>query len=68
MDPPELAIVESAFTADGVGQISLVAKQYVKVQRKSASGWCEGEIQDIGLLFIIPGGEAFGNHVTGCPL
>ncbi|VDL87358.1 unnamed protein product [Schistocephalus solidus] len=48
LDPPELAIVESAFTADGIGQLSLVAKQYVKVQRKSASGWWEGEIQQRG--------------------
>ncbi|BHF68263.1 hypothetical protein SprV_0301129600 [Sparganum proliferum] len=48
LDPPELAIVENAFTADGVGQLTLVAKQYVKVQRKSASGWWEGEIQQRG--------------------
>nr|VZI03313.1 unnamed protein product [Spirometra erinaceieuropaei] len=45
--PGDLSL-KSAFTAAGVGQLTLVAKQYVKVQRKSASGWWEGEIQQRG--------------------
>ncbi|VDD83477.1 unnamed protein product [Mesocestoides corti] len=44
-DSPELAVAVTPFTAQSSEQLSLTVGQYVKILKRSSTGWWEGETQ-----------------------